>query len=76
MEDTENINYKELDRKAILDYLASQDGEILVAKVMTDSGADKLRVYTILFELQLEGLVKVVKASEFGTPETITFCKE
>ena len=76
MEDTDRINYKERDRKAIIDYLSKQDGEVLVAKVMTDSGAEKLRVYTILFELQMEGLVKVVKASEFGTPETITFCKE
>ena len=71
MENTDRIDYKERDRKAIVDYLAKQDGEVLVAKVMTDSGADKLRVYTLLFELEMEGRVQVVKASEFGTPEVV-----
>ena len=71
MENTDRIDYKERDRKAILYYLAKQDVEVLVAKVMTDSGADRLRVYTLLFELEMEGRVQVVKASEFGTPEVV-----
>lgn len=67
----EDINYKEIDRKAILDYLGSQGGEIKVADVMTNSGANQLRVYPILFELQMEGKLEVVQASELGTPITV-----
>lgn len=67
----EDINYKEIDRKAIFDYLSSQGGEIKVADVITNSGANRLRVYPILFELQMEGKLEVVQASELGTPITV-----
>lgn len=67
----EEINYKELDRKAILNYLASQQGDVEVEKVLSDSGADQLRVYTILFELELDGIIKVVRANDLGTPEIV-----
>lgn len=67
----EDINYKEIDKKAILDYLGSRGGEIKVADVMTNSGANQLRVYPILFELQMEGKLEVVQASELGTPITV-----
>lgn len=68
----EEINYKELDRKAILDYLCSQEGtDVEVAKIITDSGANKLRVYPILFELSMEGVVKITNQTELGTPENV-----
>lgn len=67
----ETINYKERDRKAILDYLGAQEGEVMVAHILTDSGADRLRVYPLLFELEQEGLVTVTKENDLGTPETV-----
>jgi len=67
----EEINYKEQDRKAILSYLGIQQGDVEVEKVLSDSGADRLRVYTILFELELEGIIKVVRANDLGTPEIV-----
>lgn len=72
----EEINYKELDRKAILNYLGSHEGtEVEVAKILTDSGANKLRVYPILIELSLEGVIKVTHQSDMGTPEKVELCK-
>jgi len=67
----EEINYKEQDRKAILSYLGIQQGDVEVEKVLSDSGADRLRVYTTLFELELEGIIKVVRANDLGTPEIV-----
>lgn len=68
----EGINYKEQDRQAILNYLASQNEDVEVEKVLSESGADRLRVYTLLFELELEGVIKVVRANDLGTPEIVT----
>lgn len=68
----EEINYKELDRKAILDYLSSHAGtEVEVAKIIAEGGANKLRVYPILFELSMEGVVKITTQTELGTPENV-----
>lgn len=68
----EEINYKELDRKAILSYLSSHEGtEVEVAKIIAESGANKLRVYPILIELSLEGVIKVTHQSDMGTPEKV-----
>lgn len=70
----EHINYKEQDRKAILDYLAGK-GEVEVAKVMEESGANRLRVYPILFELTQEGLIRITHDTELGAPERVEMCK-
>lgn len=67
----EGINYKEQDRQAILNYLASQNEDVEVEKVLSESGADQLRVYTLLFELEIEGVIKVVHANDLGTPEIV-----
>ena len=66
-----DINYKEKDRQAILAYLKGQEGSVPVARVLSDSGADRLRVYTLLFELEQSGQVEVVKSSEWGSPEMV-----
>lgn len=67
----EDINYKERDRKAILNYLASQQGDVYVDKVISESGANQLRVYAILYELEMEGVIKVVRSNDLGTPEIV-----
>ena len=70
------IDYKAIDRKAILDYLTSvPDGEVEVSKVMAESGADKFRVYPLLFELQLEGIIAVTQESDMGTPRRVALRK-
>lgn len=67
----EDINYKELDRKAIVNYLTGADGEVEVPKLIAESGANKLRVYTLLYELWREGVVKITQETELGTPEKV-----
>ena len=68
----EDINFKELDRKSILSYLGARKGiEVEVAKIIAESGANKLRVYTILIELSLEGVIRVTLETDLGTPEKV-----
>lgn len=66
----ERINYKELDRQAILDYLAGK-GEVEVSKVMAESGASKLRVYVLIFELRDEGKVEITRSNDWGSPMAV-----
>lgn len=63
----EVINYKEQDRKSILDYLAGK-GEVSVEKVLEESGANRLRVYVLLFELRDAGLVEITQSNDWGSP--------
>lgn len=71
----EGINFKEIDRKAILEYMKGK-AEVHVDDIIGHSGAEKLRVYSILFEEEQEGYVVVVKASRWGAPEIVTLASE
>lgn len=64
-------NMKEQDRKKILDFMKGR-AEVLVYDILKHSGADKLRVYTILFEEEMKGHVRVIKTHEMGAPEIVT----
>lgn len=70
MEDKNLINYKELDRQAILNYLAGK-GEVFVGKVLDESGANRLRVYVLIFELRDAGKVEITESNEWGSPLTV-----
>lgn len=65
------MDYKAQDRKSIIDYLSSVGGPVAVSDIAANSGADKLRVYPILFELQMEGIVRVIEAEQLGAPSVI-----
>lgn len=71
----EDINYKEQDRKAIVDYLVNADGEVEVPKLIAESGANKLRVYTLIYELWREGVVIINEETELGTPVKVSWKK-
>lgn len=64
-------NLKEQDRKKILDFMKGR-AEVYVEDIMYNSGAEKLRVYTILFEEEMRGRVRVVKRVGMGSPEIVT----
>lgn len=66
----EQINYKERDRQAILKYLAGK-GEVEVAKVLAESGANTLRVYVLIFELRDEGKLEITRSNEWGSPMAV-----
>lgn len=55
-------------RRKIIDYIASFYGAVSVDDIIQNSGADKLRVYPALFELEQNGLLEVVEREELGAP--------
>lgn len=63
-------NYYERDRKLILEFLKGK-AEVHVSDLIAYSGAEKLRVYPILFEEEQAGYVKVLRRSGLGSPEII-----
>ena len=64
----DNVNYKIIDTQKIIDYIESCRNSILVDNLIKDSGADKLRVYPALFELEQSGYIEVIKRDFWGTP--------
>lgn len=64
-------NFKEQDRKKILDFMRGR-AEVMVHDIMKNSGADRMRVYTLLFEEEQRGRIRVVRAGKFGAPEIVT----
>lgn len=67
----EEINYKEQDRQAILDFLTKKNEEVEVPVLMAESGANRLRVYNLLWELEHDGTIVVTRQTELGTPEAV-----
>lgn len=68
-----DVNYKLIDTQKIIDYINSFLGEIRVEDIIQNSGADKLRVYPALFELEQEGFIDVLEREELGAPAVV--CK-
>ena len=64
-------NYKERDRKSVLEYIAKAGNDVPVRDILEHSGADKLRVYSLLFELTMEKRIEVVEEEKFGAPKII-----
>lgn len=62
------MNYKIIDMQKIIDYIASFYGAVSVDDIIQNSGADKLRVYPALFELEQNGFLEVVEREELGAP--------
>ena len=63
-----DVNYKLIDTQKVIDYINSFLGEIRVEDIIQNSGADKLRVYPALFELEQAGYIEVVEREELGAP--------
>ena len=63
-----NIDYKALDTQKVVDYILTFSEEVLVVNIIQNSGADKLRVYPALFELEQNGFLEVVEREELGAP--------
>jgi hypothetical protein len=68
-----DINYKELDTERILIYIESFDHEVPVDEIIANSGADKLRIYPLLFELEHDGMLEVCQRDMFGAPLAVKF---
>ena len=61
------MNYKQLDRERILSYLNANRISSVDA-IIEHSGAEKLRIYPILFELNQENIIRAVEETEWGAP--------
>jgi len=46
--------------------------EVMVNDIIDNSGAEKLRVYPILFEEEQRGRIHVVKTVDMGAPDIVT----
>lgn len=66
-----DANYKIIDTQRIIDYISSSSIEISVEDILLHSGADKLRVYPALFELEQSGWLEVVEREELGAPSVV-----
>ena len=61
------MNYKQQDRDKILIYLQAHPVSRVEA-IIEESGAERLRIYPILFELSQERVIRVLEVSEWGAP--------
>ena len=64
-------NYKEMDRKVIMDFIAAKGGEVDVDVIISESGAEKLRVFPILFEDEQNGHIEVVEHTMLGAAQRV-----
>lgn len=70
-------NYKIIDTRKIVDYINSFSGSAIpVEDIIQKSGADKLRVYPALFELEQSGWLEVVEREELGAPAVVRVRKD
>ena len=65
------VDYKDIDRKAILEYIKQQGGQCPVRDIIKNSGAEKLRVYPILFEEVQSARLTVLEEESFGSPKIV-----
>ena len=73
--DSDPENYKDQDRKKILEFMKGK-AEVYVDDIEKRSGADKLRVYPILFEGEMAGYIKIITRSGLGAPEIVTLADD
>ena len=64
-------NYKHLDTLRILRYLQQHPEGTSVENIILHSGADKLRVYPALFELEQAGRLEVLEREELGAASRV-----
>ena len=63
-----DINYKIIDTQRVIDYIISLPKGVSVEEIIQNSGAEKLRVYPALFELEQSGFLEVLEREELGAP--------
>ncbi len=63
-----DLNYKIIDTQRIIDYITSFPKGVSVEEIIQNSGAEKLRVYPALFELEQSGFLEVLEREELGAP--------
>ena len=70
------MNYKRLDSQKIKKYIQQFPDGVEVEDIIAHSGAEKLRVYPALFELEQEGWLTVTEREELGSPKRVKFRRQ
>ena len=65
------MDYKQRDTERIISYLKAYPQGVTVEDVIAHSGAERLRVYPALFELEQAGLLEVMEREELGAPAKV-----
>lgn len=63
-------DYKKEDIEKILTYMEGKES-VGVEDILEHSGAERLRTYAILFELEQMGAIQVMQRDIFGSPESV-----
>ena len=66
-----SVNYKQQDPQRILHYLSQHPAGTSVDAILQYSGAERLRVYPALFELEQDGQLEVLEREELGAPRIV-----
>ena len=64
-------DYAEIDRQKILAYLEQQGGETAVKDVLSHSGADTFRVYSLIQRMKFDGDIVITEENSLGTPTRV-----
>ena len=66
-----DMDYKQQDTIRILHYLRRYPDGVAVDDILRHSGADRLRVYPALFELEQEGRLEVLEREVLGAARVV-----
>lgn len=64
-------DYAKLDHDKILKYIRANSPHCLVEDIIKNAGADKVRVYSLLIQMELGGEIETVESSFFGAPVAV-----
>ena len=70
-----NDDSKEHDRDCIIGFMKGR-AEVMVYDILNNSGAEKMRVYPIIFEEIHRGRIRVIKDGKMGTPLIVALINE
>ena len=68
-------NYRELDRRKILNFIAARGGEVDVEEIVREGVAENTRVYAILFEETEAGHIEVTEHADMGAAKRVRLSK-
>lgn len=69
----EEMTYKEKDIAAILNYMQDKKS-VAVEDIKNESGAEPMRVHTILFELEQKDVIEVLSREMLGAAKNVRLC--
>lgn len=65
------VSYKVIYKRKVVRYIYACADGVSVEDIIRYSGAEKLRVYPILFELEQNGNLLVLERESFGAPKIV-----